>query len=123
MAIGVRFTIMAGSYKAPEVEKVTPVLVRDELLKCFESANREFLDIVHQPTTDEALRGQVRQFVTTVFEGCGVSFDSPTKSGIVTAINTCKANAEAMMGPAGADVIRHHYAEMMKLVNRLPDSK
>jgi len=113
---------MTGTYKAPDVKQVTPVLVRDELLKCFESANKEFMEIVHQPTTDEALRTQVRQFVTTVFQGCGVSFDDPTKAGIVTAINTCKANAETMMGPAGADVIKHHYAEMMKLVSRLPDS-
>ena len=65
---------MSGSsYRAPEVSSkdVTPTFVRDELLKCFESANREFMEVVHQPTTDEALRAQVRQFVTTVFQGCG----------------------------------------------------
>lgn len=116
---------MAGSYKAPNVnsEEVTPNLVRDELLKCFESANKEFMDLMHQPTTEEALRGQVRQFVTGVFQGCGVSFDSPTKTGIVTAIGQCKTNAEAMMGPAGADIIRHHYGEMMKLVDKLPENR
>ncbi len=114
---------MTGSYKAPEIgsDQVTPMLVRDELLKCFESANKEFMGLMHQPTTDEALRAQVRQFVTTVFQGCGVSFDSPTKTGIVTAIGQCKTNAEAMMGPAGADIIRHHYNEMMKLVDKLPE--
>ncbi len=115
---------MAGTYKAPDVrqEDVTPTLVRDELLKCFESANREFMGLMHQQTTDEALRGQVHQFVTTVFQNCGVSFDNPNKTGIVTAIGQCKANAEAMMGPAGADIISHHYAEMMKLVDRLPET-
>jgi hypothetical protein len=114
-----------SSYKAPEVsgKQVTPTFVRDELLKCFESANKEFMQVVHQPTTDEALRAQVRQFVTTVFQGCGVSFDNPTKTGIVTAIDQCKVNAEAMMGPAGADIIRHHYSEMMKLVDELPESR
>src|SRR5713226_3225619 len=93
---------MTGSYKAPDIDtdQVTPTLVRDELLKCFESANKEFMGLMHQSTTDEALRAQVRQFVTTVFQGCGVSFDSPTKTGIVTAIGQCKSNAEAMMGPA-----------------------
>ena len=115
---------MTGSYIAPDVskEQVTPTFVRDELLKCFESANKEFMEVIHQPTTDEALRTQVKQFVTTVFQGCGVSFDNPSKTGIVTAIGQCKTNAEAMMGPAGADIIRHHYNEMMKLVDKLPNT-
>ena len=116
---------MAGQYKAPDVPKakVTPVLVRDELLKCFESANKEFMNVLNQPTSDEALKAQVRQFVTGTFQSCGASFDQPTKEGIVTAIGQCKTNAEAMMGEKGADIIRHHYAEMMKLVNKLPASK
>ncbi len=113
----------AETYKAPNVpdSQVTPGFVRDQLLLCFESANREFAEIMKQPVTSEQLRGQVRQFVTGVFANCGVSFDDPNKQGIVTAIEQCKTNAEAMMGPAGADVIRHHYNEMSKLVRRLPD--
>jgi hypothetical protein len=35
------------------------------------------------------------------------------------AIEQCKHNAEAMMGPAGKDVIDHHYIGMMKLVDKL----
>ncbi len=112
-----------ATYKAPDVpdREVTPGFVRDELLLCFESANREFAGIMNQPVTSEQLKQQVRQFVTTVFANCGVSFENPSKQGIVTAIGQCKSNAEAMMGPRGADVIRHHYEEMMKLVRRLPD--
>ena len=95
---------MAGHYKAPDIPKgkVTPVLVRDELLKCFEDANKEFMNVLNQPTNDEALKVQVRQFVTGTFQSCGASFDQPTKEGIVTAIGQCKANAEAMMGEKGA---------------------
>ena len=111
-----------ATYKAPAVpaSKVTPQFVRNELLTCFESANREFARVLKQPVTDEALKQQVRQFVTSVFSQCGVSFDKPTKVGIETAIEQCKKNAEAMMGPKGSEIIRHHYAEMMKLVTRLP---
>ncbi len=113
---------MAGEYKAPEVPKgeVTPDLVRDELLKCFESANREFMHVLNQPTNDQALKAPVRQFVAGSFQSCGASFDHPTKDGIVTAIGLCKSNAETMMGQKGADISRHHYDEMMKLVNELP---
>ena len=113
---------MKSGYTAPNVpyEKVTPTLVRDELLKCFESANGEFAELMHQPVTDEQLRQQVKSFVEGVFSQCGVSYVSPTKEGVLTAISQCKANAERAMGAKGAEIIRHHYSEMMKLVDRLP---
>ena len=108
-------------YQAPSLTnlRVTPELVRDELLVCFESANKEFMRLMAQPVTDDALKGQVRMFVESVFQKCGASFTNPTKWGIVTAIGECKSNAETMMGPKGSDIIKHHYEEMMKLVNRL----
>jgi hypothetical protein len=114
---------MTQSYKAPAIpeSQLTTELVRDELLRCFESANREFVSLMNQQVTDEQLKGQVKQFVEGVFQQCGASYTNPTKNGILIAINQCKSNAENMMGPKGAEVIQHHYAEMMKLVNRLPD--
>jgi hypothetical protein len=113
---------MTGTYVAPDVpaSKLTGELVRDELLRCFESANKEFLTLLNQPFTDEGLKVQVKQFVEGVFQNCGVSYASPTKSGILTAIGQCKSNAEKMMGPQGSAIIQHHYDEMMKLVDRLP---
>lgn len=112
---------MSGSYVAPDVTAgdVTPQLVRDELLKCFESANGEFAKLKHQSATDDQIREQVRGFVEGVFSQCGVSFVEPTKEGIVTAISACKSNAESMMGSDAAGIIEHHYSEMMKLVDRL----
>ncbi len=114
---------MSAAYKAPNIpaDSITPVVVRDELLKCFESANREFARLINQPATEEALRTQVKRFVDDVFQKCGVSFDNPTKPGIKTAIDTCKKNAEKLMGPQGANIIQHHYREMMKLVEKLKD--
>ena len=113
---------MTDSYRAPEVapDMITGEFVRDELLRCFESANREFLTLLSQPFTDEGLKVQVKQFVEGVFQNCGVSYTSPTKTGILAAIGQCKSNAEKMMGPEGAEIIQHHYAEMMKLVEKLP---
>ena len=116
-----------GIYEAPDLspEQVTPVVVRDELLKCFESANREFGKIMNQPPApadiqqQQQLKHQVRQFVESVFQKCDVDFESPHKEGIVMAIEECKKNAEAMMGPAGKEVVAHHYEEIMKLVDRL----
>ena len=112
---------MLEVYSAPQVpsEKVTTQFVRDELLRCFESANREFARLLAQPITEQALKQQVKGFVESVFGQCGVSYSNPTKSGILLAMSECKSNAEKMMGPQGAGIIGHHYEEMMKLVNRL----
>ena len=116
---------MTSTYEAPDIptSQITGELVRDELLRCFESANREFLTLLNQPVTDEALKTQVKQFVEEVFQSCGVSYTEPTKTGILKAINQCKSNAERMMGPKGADIVSHHYTEMMKLVDRLPEKE
>ena len=116
---------MTQTYTAPNVsiDKVTPEFVRDELLRCFESANREFARLMNQPATDEQLKAQVKQFVQGVFATCGASYTNPTKIGIQTAIGQCKSNAEKMMGPSGAEIIDHHYREMMKLVDKLPEER
>ena len=113
--------MMASTYKAPDIpdDNVTPELVRDELLKCFESANGEFARMTHKPVTDGQLKEQVRAFVEGAFTRCGASYVSPTKEGIISAVSECRRNAEQMVGSRGADVIEHHYTEMMKLVNRL----
>jgi hypothetical protein len=61
----------------------------------------------------------VKNFVESVFGNCGVSFENPTKDGILLAINQCKANAERIMGPQGTEIITHHYDEMMKPIDKL----
>ena len=75
---------MTSGYKAPDVPagSVTLELVRDESPASFGSANREF--------------------VVSAFVRCGASFENPTKAGIVAAVEECKRNAEAAMGPRGA---------------------
>ncbi len=114
---------MIQTYKSPDLpsDRITPEFVRDELLTCFESANREFATLLNQPVTDEQLKQQVKQFVESVFVNCGASYTDPTKEGILTAMNQCRTNAEKMMGPQGAGIIQHHYDERMKLVDRLPE--
>lgn len=49
---------VTGTYKAPDIptSKLTGELVRDELLRCFESANKEFFTLLNQPVTDQVLK-------------------------------------------------------------------
>src|SRR6266550_856776 len=55
------------AYVAPRVRDadVTTDFVRDELLRCFESANREFFEILGQPATEAQVREQVHGFATS----------------------------------------------------------
>jgi hypothetical protein len=88
------------TYKAPENPHgvdVTPSFVRDEIIACFESANREFLRLLNLPIDNEILKSQVRKFVTTVFANCGSSYWDPTKESILEASNhsmqgNCRGN-------------------------------
>ena len=91
---------------------MTPTLVRDELLKCFESANKEFMHVFNQPTNDEALKAQVQAVRDGLFpELRGELRPARPRQGIVTAIGQCKSNAEAMMGPKG---IGHNQAPLRR---------
>ena len=111
------------TYQAPDITDdnvVTPTFVRDELLKCFQSANREFMAASNQPVPSEKdIKEQVNQFVTGAFQSCGASIDAPTKEGLVAAIELCKKNAKDMMGEKGQEIVNHHYEEIMKTVRLL----
>src|SRR5437867_12359098 len=111
---------MTQTYKAPDVpsDKITPEFVRDELLNCFESANREFATLLNKPVTDEQLKQQVRQFVQSVFVNCGASYTDPTKQGILTAMNQCRTDAEKMMGHQAAGIIQHQNDGIIQLSDR-----
>src|SRR2546422_10577214 len=113
---------MTQTYKAPDVpsDRVTPEFVRDELLSCFESANRGFAMLLNQPVTDGQLNQQVKQFVESVFVNCGASYTDPTKEGILTAMNQCRTNAEKMIGPQSAATQQNQKQEYRKGADRLP---
>lgn len=115
----------SSTYMAPDLERdqINAHVVRDELLKCLEIINREFIRILDQPTTDKKLKLQTKEFLTSVFHSCGVSFENPNKEGIVLALELCKKYAKAIMGPNGKHIIDHHYAEMMKLVSKLNEKE
>src|SRR2546429_9196513 len=107
---------MTQTYKAPNVpsDRITPEFVRDELLSCFESANREFATLLNQPVTDEQLKQQEKQFVESVFVNCGASYTDPTKQRILPDMNQSTSNAETMQGHHGAQRNQQHYDEMKK---------
>ncbi len=119
---------MAGttiSYKAPQTlqkRDITPSFIREELIKCIESANREFAESLNRPISNRVLKDQVREHLIAVFANCNTSYRNPTREGIIGVIGRCKTNAEEIMGTQGKEILEQHYKEIMKLVNQLPPS-
>ena len=114
---------MAGGYIAPEISdsEITPIFVRSELLRCLEITYSDLLNIMNLDLEETVIRDRVLQFVTTIFQDCEVSFDQPTKLGLLKAIEECKRRAERMMGPVGREVIDSLSQQMMKLVEKIPN--
>lgn len=114
---------MVGGYIAPEISDsiITPIFVRSELLRCLEVTYSDLLSIMNLDLEETVVRDRVLQFVTVIFQDCDVSFDDPTKLGLLKALDECKKRAVLMMGPVGLEVIDSLSQQMVKLVEKIPD--
>jgi len=114
---------MIGGYTAPEVSDttITPIFVRSELLRCLEVTYSDLLNLMNLELEETVVRDRVLQFVTVIFQDCNVSFDDPTKQGLLKAIDECKKRAVLMMGPVGLEVIDSLSQQMVQLVEKIPD--
>ena len=114
---------MIGGYTAPEVSdsNITPIFVRSELLRCLEVTYSDLLNIMNLDLEEKDVRDRVLQFVKVIFQDCNVSFDDPTKQGLLKAIDECKKRAVLMMGPVGLEVIDSLSQQMVQLVEKIPD--
>ena len=114
---------MAGGYIAREISdsEITPIFVRSELLRCLEITYSDLLNIMNLELEESVINDRVLQFVTMIFQDCNVSFEQPTKLGLLKAIDECKKRAELMMGPVGREVIDSLSQQMVKLVEKIPD--
>lgn len=114
---------MTGGYTSPEVSDsiITPTFVRNELLRCLEVTYSDLLDIMNLDLEETVVKDRVHQFVTVIFQDCNVSFDNPTKLGLLKAIDECKKRAVLMMGPVGLEVIDSLSQQMVSLVEKIPD--
>ncbi len=111
---------MADEWCSECLEKkvLTPIEVKDALLKCFLAAHKE---AVEEATFDmnipedkkvEVITGMVKKaFVDTKGD-----FDKPTKKSILAAMNQLKAIAKYFRNQ---DIIERHYSIMTKLIDKL----
>lgn len=102
-------------------EKLTAVFVRDELIECFFTSQKEILALaaqaMHRGGSDAEIRGNVTQIIRMAFQEVGGSFDEPTKASILQVMEVLRRKSTAT-GKA-AEIVEYHARQMMELVQQL----
>ncbi|MFH1236800.1 MAG: hypothetical protein V1648_00130 [Candidatus Aenigmatarchaeota archaeon] len=104
-------------------KKITPLMVRDAILKCFIAAHKEILDLMDEfaewkndEEREKYRKMQVELIIKNTFNDSKVDYDNPTKEGLIMVINNLAKYASMFRKP---DVIKKHYNEIMMLIERL----
>ena len=102
-------------------EKITPENVRDEMVECFLSAQKECLSLaaesMHRQVTEEDLRKSVTVIIKGAFKEAEEDFDNPTKEALMKVMEILKRKSAAT--GKEADIIQHHAGQMMDLLMKL----
>jgi hypothetical protein len=109
-------------YGVDPSKKITPVMVRDAIIRCFHEAHREALDELNRKggfgseAEREGFEGiQIDLIVRSAFEDVKADFSNPTKEGIVKVMGELAKFASRFRKP---EIIRRHYNEIMRLVEK-----
>ena len=104
-------------------KKVTPVMVRDAIIRCFLAAHKEVLEMMKeyyafgsQKEFKEMKKLEVELLIKKYFAETGGNFDNPTKEEIIKVLDKLAEYAKNFRSP---EVIKKHYGEIMRLVNKL----
>lgn len=101
-------------YGVDSDQPLTPLMVRDAIVKCFTEAHCLKSEIA--PTDKEISEKYCREIVRKVFADSGGNFDQPTKDDIIGAMNGLARFSENFRDMA---TIGKHYQEIMVLVDKL----
>lgn len=105
-----------------EGESITAAFVRDQMIECFFTSQKEILALaaksVQHSATDEELRKSICQLIKMAFAEAGGSYEAPTKEVLMKVMDILKRKSRAT--GKEASIIQHHAGEMMDLVGKLP---
>ena len=115
---------MAVIYGVDTESKVTPEQVRDAIIECFYDAHQEILKDMYvlleegkkKEKTNEVGKEYIKETVINYFIKVGGDFTKPTKEDILKVLDELKVFAEGFRSP---EVIKKHYGEIMKLVEKM----
>lgn len=105
---------------------VTPEIAKDAIVACFEAAHKEILDMDDEyvewesPEKREKFRDmQIEARVKNAFEEAGISYDAPTKEGLLKVLDVLAKMAKEFRKP---DVVERHYNEVKGIIDKIPDA-
>jgi hypothetical protein len=114
---------MAKIYGVDTTKKVTPIMVRDAMIKCFKDAHKEVLDEAKDSTEFESDADfekmkdiHIKVIIETKIHDFGGDFKNPTK---IILKKTCDFLAEYAKNFRQPKIIKIHYDEIMTLVKLL----
>jgi hypothetical protein len=110
-------------YGVDVTKNVTPVMVRDAIIKCFYEAHCNVLDLAretfgHPPKQkfEKMKKSHIKELVQDIFHKIGGDFNKPTKDNLLKVLQNLKKFATIYRKP---DVIKKHVSEIMLLINKL----
>ena len=104
-------------------KKVTPVLARDAVIKCFLKAHsevleemKEYTDFKSEAEFERMKKLNVELIIKNIFKDVKVDFNNPNKNDI---IDVCDALAEFAKNFRKPEIVKKHYEQIMKIVKKL----
>jgi len=114
---------MVKIYGVETSKKVTPLMVRDAIIRCFKKAHEEVLNEMNKnrefkssEELDNFEKIQVDLIVRSVFDDIGADFENPTKMEIIKVLAGLAKFATKFRKP---EIIKKHYNQIMQLVEKL----
>ena len=100
--------------------KITPVQVRDAIIKCFSQAQEELKEYMRETTElkpEEIEKMYVDFIIENVFEQEGGDFKNPTKETLIQVIMKLKEYAADVF--RDPEIIEKHAGEIKQLIDKL----
>ncbi len=100
--------------------KITPVQVRDAIIKCFSQAQEELKEYLRETTElkpEEVEKIYVDSIIEKTFEEVGGDFKNPTKETLIQVVMKLKEYAAGMFRDSG--IIEKHAGEIVQLIDKL----
>ena len=102
---------------------VTPVMVRDAIIKCFYSAHRDVLELARESfgyppkkKFEEMKKVHVEELIMDIFDKINGDYNKPTKDDLIKVIENLKKFASIYRNK---EVINEHVNEINLLINKL----
>ncbi len=95
---------------------ITPIMVRDAILKCFTQAHCIDSGIGEKEENGKINHQYCLEIVKKAFSEAGQDFDKPTKEGILRSMDVL---AEFSKKFRDQEIVQKNYSSILQLVNKL----